>query len=178
MEQRIAWNDLPGPLKAAIEARTGPITAARAVTAGQNSPLAAIVDTANGKVFVKGLPSDHRRVIAQDREAAVAPLVTAISPTLLWHFDEAGWNVLGYQHVPGHHADYRPGSPDLDRVAQLMEALSVVHAPADPGPLKRAEDRWKNYVEDPGDAMIFSGPVLTHTDWAPDNVLISRTAHG
>jgi hypothetical protein len=26
MEQRIAWDALPGPLKQAIEARTGPIT--------------------------------------------------------------------------------------------------------------------------------------------------------
>jgi hypothetical protein len=25
-----------------------------------------------------------------------APLVTGISPTLLWHVDEAGWNVLGH----------------------------------------------------------------------------------
>ena len=75
MEQRIAWDDLPGPLKQAIEARTGPITAVRIATAGQNSPLAAIIDTRDGKVFAKGLPSGHRRVITQAREAAVAPLV-------------------------------------------------------------------------------------------------------
>ena len=40
MEQRIAWHDLPGPLKQAIEARTGPITGVHIATAGQNSPLA------------------------------------------------------------------------------------------------------------------------------------------
>ena len=115
MEQRIAWNDLPGSLKQAIESRTGPITGIRIASAGQNSPLAAIIDTANGKVFAKGLPSHHRRVITQAREAAVAPLVRDISPALLWHFDEAGWNVLGYQYAPGRHADYSLGSPDLDR---------------------------------------------------------------
>ncbi|MGO9784847.1 MAG: hypothetical protein ACLPKE_21640 [Streptosporangiaceae bacterium] len=75
MEQRIAWDVLPGPLKQAIQARTGPIFAVRIATAGQNSPLAAIIDTSDGKVFAKGLPSSHRRVIAQAREAAVAPLV-------------------------------------------------------------------------------------------------------
>jgi len=173
VEQRIEWDDLPAPLKDAIEARTGPITAGRAVTAGQNSPLAAVIDAPGGRVFVKGLPSEHRRVITQDREAAVAPLVAAISPALLWHFDEAGWNVLGYSYAPGRHADYRPGSPDLDRLVQLMEALGRIAVPPDPGPLKRAEDRWKTYVDDPGDALIFAGPVLTHTDWAPDNVLIA-----
>ena len=80
MEQRIAWDDLPGPLKQAIQARTGPITAVRIAAAGQNSPLAAIIDTRYGKVFAKGLPSGHRRVITQAREAAVAPLVRDISP--------------------------------------------------------------------------------------------------
>ena len=76
VEQRVAWHDLPGPLRQAIEAPTGPITRVRIATAGQNSPLAAIVDTRDGKVFVKGLPSDHPRAITQAREAAVAPLVS------------------------------------------------------------------------------------------------------
>lgn len=173
MEQRIAWEDLPHALKQVIQARTGTITAARTMTSGQNSPLAAVLDTPTGRFFVKGLPSGHRKVITQDREAAVAPLVTAISPALLWHLDEAGWNVLGYQYAPGRHADYRPGSPDLDQIAWLMNTLSLIQVPADPGPLKRAEDRWKSYVDDPGDALIFAGHTLTHTDWAPDNVLIA-----
>ena len=91
MEKRIQWADLPIPMKTAIEKRTGPITAGHAVTAGQNSPLAAVIDTRDGKVFVKGLPADHPRVITQEREAAAAPLVSRISPALLWHFDEAGF---------------------------------------------------------------------------------------
>ena len=175
MEKRIQWRDLPGPLKDAIEKRTGPITAGRAVTGGQNSPLAAVIGTRDGsKVFVKGLPSDHRRVITQEREAAAAPLVTRISPALLWHFDEAGWNVLGFEHIPGRAADYSPGSPDLDLVTQLMEALSRVNVPAGHGPIKRAEDRWKTYTADPADALVLAGGSLTHTDWMPDNVLISQ----
>jgi hypothetical protein len=173
VEQRVAWDDLAGPLKQAIEARTGPITRVRIATAGQNSPLAAIVHTRDGKVFVKGLPSDHRQVITQAREAAVAPLVSEISPTLLWHFDEAGWNVLGYEHADGRHADYAPGSPDLDRLVQLMDVLSAIRVPDDPGPLKRAEDRWRPYLADPETASVFAGPVLTHSDWTPDNVLVS-----
>ena len=149
MVQRIAWDALPGQLKDAIAARTGPIAAAQTMAAGMNSALAAVLQTAAGRVFVKGLPSDHRRVITQDREAAVTPLVAGISPAMLWHFDEAGWNVLGYQYAPGRHADYRPGSPDLDQIVWLMEALGRIEVPADPGPLKRAEDRWKTWVADP-----------------------------
>ncbi len=104
------------------------------MTAGQNSPLAAVIDTAAGRVFVKGLPSDHRKVITQDCEAAVTPLVTAISPSLLWHFDEAGWNVLGYQCAPGRYADYRPGSPDLDQLVQLMKTPNGIEVPGRPRP--------------------------------------------
>jgi hypothetical protein len=103
----------------------------------------------------------------------VAPLVSEISPALLWHFDEAGWNVLGYEHADGRHADYIPGSPDLDRLVQLMGALSAIKVPDDPGPLQRAEDRWKPYLDDPETASVFAGHVLTHSDWAPDNVLVS-----
>jgi len=174
VEQRIAWDDLSGALKQAIEARTGPITSVRIASAGQNSPLAAIIATADGEVFAKGLPSGHRRVITQAREAAVAPLVKKISPALLWHFDEAGWNVLGYEYAPGRHADYSPGSPDLDRLVQLMNELCAIEAPDDPGLFKRAEDRWKPYLDDPETAAVFAGPVLTHSDWTPDNVLVSE----
>jgi hypothetical protein len=173
VQQRVAWDDLPASLKQAIQARTGPITAVRTATAGQNSPLAAIIDTSNGKVFAKGMPSDHRRVITQAREAAIAPLVSGISPALLWHLDEAGWNVLGYQYAPGRHADYTPGSPDLDRLVQLMNTLNTIKVPDDHGPFKQADDRWKPYLDDPESAAVFAGPVLTHSDWTPDNVLIS-----
>ena len=54
MAKRIQWADLPAALKDAICARTGPITAGRAVTAGQNSTLAAVIETRDGRVFVKG----------------------------------------------------------------------------------------------------------------------------
>jgi hypothetical protein len=50
---------------------------------GRNSPLAAIIATADGEIFVKGMPSGQRQVITQAREAAVAPLVKEISPALL-----------------------------------------------------------------------------------------------
>jgi hypothetical protein len=174
LANRIQWEDLPGSLKDAISRRTGPITSGRAVTDGKNSPLAAVIETRNGTMFVKGLPSDHRMVITQAREAAAAPLVKAISPELLWHFDEAGWNVLGFEHIPGRAADYSPGSPDLDPVITLMEELSRIEIPAGPGPWKPIETRLRTYVDDPADALAFTGQALTHTDWMPDNVLVSQ----
>jgi hypothetical protein len=49
VEHRIAWDELPGPLKQAIEARADPFTGVRIASAGQNSPLAAIIDAATAK---------------------------------------------------------------------------------------------------------------------------------
>jgi hypothetical protein len=170
--ERIAWDDLPDSLKESIEARTGPVLTARTATAGQNSPLAAIITTGSGMTFAKGMPSNHRSVVAQVREAAVAPFVRHISPALLWHFDEGGWNVLGYEYIAGRHADYAPGSPDLDALINLMRTLSELKV-TNPGPLKRAEGRWRTYLDEPESAEFFSGGTLTHSDWTPDNVLLS-----
>ncbi|MGH3614146.1 MAG: aminoglycoside phosphotransferase [Pseudonocardia sp.] len=175
MAKRIQWEDLDPALTDAISARTGPILAGRAVTDGKNSPLAAVVLTRDGgKVFVKGLPSDHRMVITQAREAAASPLVTGMSPQLLWQFDDAGWNVLGYEYVDGRSADYRPGSPDIDLIVDLMQTLSTIQVPAGRGPWKPIQTRLRTYVDDPADAAVFAGHALTHTDWMPDNIIISR----
>jgi hypothetical protein len=174
LEKRIPWDDLPPSLKESISARTGPVTSGRAVTDGQNSPLAAVLETRGGKVFVKGLPSGHRMAVTQAREAAAAPLAKGLSPELLWQFDEAGWNVLGFEHIDGHKAQYTPGSPDIGPVTELMTALSGIEVPPGPGPWKPIETRLRTYVDDPSDALVFAGRSLTHTDWMPDNVLISR----
>jgi hypothetical protein len=173
VEERITWEDLPGQVRDAIQARTGQITAVRTPGMGQNSPLAAIITAGNGMVFAKGMPSGHRRVITQAREAAVAPLVRHLSPALLWHFDEGGWDVLGYEYVEGRHADYSLGSPDLDLLVGLMADLSQISVPGHDGPFKRAEDRFRGYADEPGQADLFAGDVLMHSDWTPDNVLVS-----
>ena len=170
--ERIQWDDLAPALKDRIAARTGPVITARAVTDGQNSPLAAVVETTAGKVFVKGLPSSHRQARTQNREAAAAQLVSGISPQLLWQFDE-GWNVLGFEHIQGRAASYAPGSPDLPLITRLMGSLATVKVPDDHGPVKYADDRWKPYLDDPRDAQALTGTALLHTDWMPDNVIIS-----
>lgn len=174
MEKRIPWDDLPGGLKESISARTGPVTAGHAAADGQNSPLAAVLETRDGKVFVKGLPSGHRLVITQAREAAAAPLAKGISPALLFSFDEAGWNVNVFEHIDGRKAQYAPGSPDIGPVAELMSTLSGIEVPPGPGPWKPIETRMRTYVNDPADALVLAGRSLTHTDWMPDNVLISQ----
>jgi hypothetical protein len=54
-----------------------------------------------------------------------------------------------------------------------MEALSAIKVADDPRPLKRAEDRWRPCLDNPETAAVFAWPVLTHSDWTPDDVLVS-----
>jgi hypothetical protein len=111
--QRTDWVELSSGLRDAVESRTGPVLAATTAVEGQNSEVAAILDTACGSVFIKGRRSAHPRVWTQEREAMINPYVCHVGPRLLWHVETAGWNVLGFEHVAGRHADYAPGSPDL-----------------------------------------------------------------
>jgi thiamine kinase-like enzyme len=55
-----------------------------------------------------------------------------------------------------------------------MEALAAIEIPPSPGPWKPIETRLRTYVDNPGDAVVFAGTALTHTDCMPENVLISR----
>lgn len=170
------WDELPDSLREAIGERTGPIISVRTVSDGQNSSLAAVVETRDGRVFVKGLKSDHRTVVTQAREAAVAPLLKGIAPELLWSFDDdagVGWHVNAFEYIEGRAADYSPRSPDIDLVLGHLEALSAIEIPGGP-PFKPMPRRFKTYVRNyPSDAEVFGGSTLAHTDWIPTNILVS-----
>jgi hypothetical protein len=172
MHQRITWDDLPAATRFAIADRAGPVQAAHVVSGGRNSPLAAVLDTPDGPVFVKGLPADHRGAAAQTREAATAPYVAEVAPTLRWHLpDAAGWNVLAFEYVEGRHAGYAPGSPDVATVAELLTRVGEIDYPAD-APARDAQRAFASYLEDPDASGLLAGTTLLHTDYNPENVLI------
>jgi hypothetical protein len=54
-----------------------------------------------------------------------------------------------------------------------MTALSRIEVPPGPGPWKPIAARLRTYLDDPADGHLFAGQHLTHTDWMPDNVLIT-----
>lgn len=136
-----------------------------------NSALAAVLDTAMGKVFVKGIRTDHPGVITQQREAMINPHVRPLAPAMLWHLDSvAGWDVLGFEYVEGRHPDYTPGSADLPVVVEAMRA--VADLPCPDLPLKDARQRWAAYFDQPAAAEMLAGNTLLHTDYNPANMLI------
>ncbi|WP_416966135.1 hypothetical protein, partial [Streptomyces sp. Agncl-13] len=169
------WDDLPAATREAVEARTGPIYATATADKGLNSEVAATLDTRAGRVFVKGMNTDHPRAWTQNREATINSSVAPLAPRLLWRINDGTWDLLGFEHVEGRPADYRPQSDDLPLVAEAIITLSGVRAPIDLE-LKHIEQRLAEYIDDPDDADLLRGETLLHTDWHPDNVLISNNA--
>ncbi|MGC0334906.1 serine/threonine protein kinase [Streptomyces sp. SAI-170] len=162
---------LPDAVRRLIEKVNGPVVDVGTITAGLNSAVAARVRTADRTMFVKGLPLDHPRVWTQKREAQIAPHVRSIAPKLLWHIEENGWSLLGFEYVEGGHADYTPGSPHLPTLMATMTRLADVPAPS--FELKTMPHRLRTYVDDPADLSWFAGNALLHTEWNPHNVLIT-----
>jgi hypothetical protein len=171
---RIDWDDLPEGVRSAIQSRTGLVLKAQTASEGLNCEIAALLYTLTEKVFVKGLRSDHPRVWTQQMEAMINPWVLEVTPRLLWRVQADGWDVLGFEHIEGRHADYAPGSRDLPKVAQAMRLLGQIPAPD--LPLKRAEQRWAGYVDDESALELLCGDCLLHTDLNPHNVLVNGTA--
>lgn len=168
----ITFGGLPSGARTAIEAETGAILRIEDVGTGLNSSLSALAHTAGGAVFLKGLRADHRWVWTQQREADINPYVTPLAPRLLFHVITDGWDVLGFEAIDGHHADYSPGSPDLPKVTGALRELASLPCPDIE--LRLAEQRLARYVADPVDGEAFAGNALLHTDWNNHNVLITH----
>ncbi len=168
------WDDLPTPVRDAIQRRTGTVQRARTANAGLNSQIALVLETQTGPVFVKGLPTDHAGVVRQRREAMINPHVLPVAPKLLWHAEDAGWNLLAFEYIPSaRHADYTPGSPDLPKVVATMNRLRGITCPN--LPVKQATQRWSAYLDD-GAHTLLAGDTLLHTDFNSLNLLVTESS--
>ncbi|MEV0633915.1 aminoglycoside phosphotransferase [Streptomyces sp. NPDC050619] len=163
--------ELPADALKMIATIAGPVHDVEMVSAGYNSEIAARLHLDNGTVFVKGLRQDHPRVWTQQREADINAFTQGLAPALRWEIRKGGWDLLGFEDLGGRHADYSPGSPDLELVLQAMRYLTSATPPSGVE-LKTMPQRMIAHVTDPADVRFFEGSTLLHTDWKPDNVLI------
>lgn len=171
--ERCEWESLPSDLRDAVQCELGPLLKVEPVAEGRRSALAAVAHLDAGRVFLKGAPVDSERGVAQlAREAAVNPYVRAVTPELLADVEAGGWRVLAFEHVEGRHADYRPGSRDLDTVLDTLAAVGEVALPAEAG-VMWFEGRWSDYTVVPERLARLSGEALLHTDLNPGNVLVT-----
>lgn len=171
---RIGLDRLPPAARAAVDEHTGPLLAVEESTEGFNSEIAARITSATGTWHIKGLRTDHPRAWTQHREATVAPFLTNLAPTLHWRVETAGWDLLGFEALDGHHANYAPNSPDLPEVAALLRRLG--ETPCPDIELRQAEQRLEHYAAHPDDLRHFAGTHLLHTDLNNTNILVNAHA--
>ena len=163
MTTRVHWKKV----RTHIEKFTGPVRTVHQVSEGFNSEIAVVI---NERYFVKGLRQGHPRAWTQQREREINPYIRHVSATLEWYAEADGWSLLGFGYLPGRTPDYRPGSPDLTLISDMIARLPAAPTGID---LKHAEQRWSAYSPH---ARLFAGAHLAHTDWSPGNVLIADDA--
>ena len=167
----VPWHELPARLRAAIEAHAGPVTRSEPGGDGLSSSVRLILHTARGRVFAKGCGPDdgESRAWRLDLSARLSPHVARISPALLWRVAEDGWDVLGFEYLPGRPwADQKPGSPDIPKMLTILRELEGLPAP--PTLEVTAADCWGRYADDPA---LLDGDALVHRDPNPTNFVVS-----
>lgn len=169
---RSDWTDLPPEVLGAIKAHTGPIREVKPVAAGNHADIVATVHAAGGRLFIKaarktGPDTDGPEVRSLRWEAAVNPHITEYAPRLHWTVEAGWWLVLAFEHVQARHADYTPGSADLEALAKVIDGLQAHPLPA-VLERKRVERRWEAVA----DVSALAGGTLLHADLNPANVLL------
>jgi Phosphotransferase enzyme family len=166
--EKVSWEEV----RNLIEKEVGPIRAVTELAEGRNSEISVIIRTDSDVTFVKGRMADHRQAWTQERERIVNPLVRHISPVLKWSVVNADWDILGFEYIPGTHADYAPGSLDIPKVIAVLLQLQEITCPDIN--VKQADQRWASYTSVPD---LLAGKCLLHTDWSPGNVLVNERAY-
>lgn len=145
---RRTWEQLPEPVRHEIMCHCGPVHGNIAAPAGLNSEFSATLNVGGGDsmpaglVFVKGITADHAQSWAHRRERYVNPLLPAHAPRILWSTETAGWLMLGFEHVPGRHANLSPGSADLPLVSGAASAIAHTLSPAPVPDLPELAEQW------------------------------------
>ncbi|SIO90809.1 hypothetical protein [Nocardiopsis sp. JB363] len=147
---------------------TGAVTHTRPATGGSGFATAVFVHGEAGAFFVKAVPNrPGGRLDAARREALVNPALLGLAPRLLFQAEDEGWFVTGFEIVDGHHPGYDPGSPDLPKVAQVVDQITDLVLPETA--VGWQETRWDRFTDR---ADLLAGDTLTYTDLHPNNILI------
>ncbi|WP_158277918.1 hypothetical protein [Pseudosporangium ferrugineum] len=149
-----------------MEERTGPVRCAEPVATGAVSELVAVLHTATGAHFCKGIRSSNPLAWMHRNEARLNPYLPGVAPRLRWVVERGGWLLLGFERVAGRHPDLAPGSADLARVAGVLSGLASAPAPA--VDVRPAAVRWAGWV----DPEVVDGDTLAHTDVTARNFLV------
>lgn len=161
---RMDWDELPEAVTDEVAGRVGGSHITPATT-GDHAEIAATVTGPDGRVFVKAANTDFgvRSLRYELRVSAATGVVH--SSAVRWHFEAAGWLVVGFEHCDGPHADLSPGSPDLDLLGEALTVLGQTPAPDVP----MFSPKQRIGFEHPA----MDGDTLVHTDLCPPNLIVT-----
>ncbi len=153
-----------------IHPHTGNIDRAKPTSAGYGAATTGLVESAQGRFFVKATPRGSRNLEAAQREAAVNPFVRSVSPVIRWQAENDDWFVLGFEAVEGRNTNFLPESTDLPTVINIVNRVTAVPLPE--VAREWQETRWDRFTTDV-ERELLRGDALTHTDIHGRNILIS-----
>lgn len=163
---------LPGPeFRALIRPHTGDVRDAERTKRGFSSDLTALIDAERGRFFVKAVrnrPGGRRDSIL--REGLINSAVQPISPTIRWQAEDDAWIALGFEAVEGRSARFEPRSSDLPEITGALKRIGQVLVPEKAR--QWVETRWDRFADNEGEAALFRGSALLHTDINPSNVMV------
>jgi hypothetical protein len=163
------WSDLPLRLRQRVREHLGTLGAATPGPPGSAAQLTATLETASGKVFVKGVRLDHPRADLGRIELKVQHWLPHVAPRLCWQLEDDQWLLMFFEHVSGRHADLGFGSADLPLIAATLTDMSNVHQPD--LPVLPIEQRWARFGSTE-DLERLRGDVLVHCDLTAANILV------
>ncbi|MGI5163834.1 hypothetical protein ACQEU3_05695 [Spirillospora sp. CA-253888] len=170
---RIDWAELPEEIRVAARGHVGTVAKVVPAAEGNHADIASTVIGSRSRVFVKAAKRvsaerDGPEVRSLRWEAAINAHVRAFAPRLLDTVEAGGWLALFFERIDGRHADFSPGSPDLEVLAETVDALQRTPCPEVLD--KYVERRWEAVVQD---SSPMAGGNLLHADLNPANLLIT-----
>ncbi|GAB2658461.1 hypothetical protein GCM10027271_16410 [Saccharopolyspora gloriosae] len=185
------WQELPGEVRDFVRGHVGPVSSAVEITNGRSSDLAAVLDTAAGRVFVKGVEGVSRRMRHLRNEITTSTLAGDLAPAVLFAEDIGEWLVVGFEYLTGRPAGLSPGSVDLPVVADVVNRIGA-RPGDDTRPLRKrfgANDWWGRLDADAPELIegwdladaarwsaafptLIDGDRLVHTDLHGDQIII------
>ncbi|MDP9343220.1 MAG: aminoglycoside phosphotransferase family protein [Actinomycetota bacterium] len=172
---RLAWEDVPAPVRSALDGRFGsPVVRAEVQTGGFSPGTAARVQLRDGRrAFVKAVgptpnpdsPLLHRN---EARVAAAMPPEAPV-PRFLFAYDDGEWVALAFEDVDGRHPEVPWRRDELDRVLAAVGELvtSLTPTPVDALPVAAYfEEEFRGWRE-----LAAGGAELDWLDpWALSNL--------
>lgn len=162
----------PGPeFRALIHPHAGDVIDIRPTERGTMSDLTAVLECEKGPFFVKAMRNrPGGRLDSILREKLINPFVQPTSPALRWCAEDDEWVVLGFEVINGKPSNFKPESPDLPAVVELLNRIGGLDLPevARDWP----ETRWNRFAADEREAELFQGNALLHADINPSNLLV------